>query len=184
MSIRMKGKFYYCLKNLTPTNYDPMAEVERGTHLYKERLKLTKLFMKARQQEEDGEEQHEESYQAYQVAKAALFDQLKKDKNKKSAPTILTMELKHGDIVVMHGHDLQARYEVRTNNVSIITSQDVSIRGDANTQQHAVSPKGKLRYGLTCRHIKPENIPSSEHWKGEFHIKPEDIYDGGPGPVF
>ena len=68
--------------------------------------------------------------------------------------------------------------------VSVITSQDISISADANTQQHTVTPKGKLRYGLTCRHVKPENIPSSEHWKGEFHIKPKDVYDGGPGPVF
>ena len=38
--------------------------------------------------------------------------------------------------------------------------------------------KGKLRYGLTGRYIKPENIPQEEHWKGEFTIKPEDVYDG------
>ena len=41
-----------------------------------------------------------------------------------------------------------------------------------------MQPKGKLRYGLTGRYIKPENIPTEEHWKGDFTIKPEDEYDG------
>ena len=39
-------------------------------------------------------------------------------------------------------------------------------------------PKGKLRFGLTGRYIKPENIPVEEHWKGEFTIAPEKVYDG------
>ena len=41
-----------------------------------------------------------------------------------------------------------------------------------------MQPKGKLRYGLTGRYIKPENIAVSEHWKGEFAIAPEKVYDG------
>lgn len=39
-------------------------------------------------------------------------------------------------------------------------------------------PEGKLRYGLTGRYIKPENIPAEEHWKGYFSIAPEKAYDG------
>ncbi len=39
-------------------------------------------------------------------------------------------------------------------------------------------PKGKLRFGLTGRYIKPENIAVEEHWKGEFTIPPEKVYDG------
>ena len=39
-------------------------------------------------------------------------------------------------------------------------------------------PKGKLRYALTGRYIKPENIPVAEHWKGEFTIAPDKVYDG------
>ena len=41
-----------------------------------------------------------------------------------------------------------------------------------------MQPKGKLRYGLTGRYIKPENIAPEEHWKGDFTIAPEDVYDG------
>lgn len=44
--------------------------------------------------------------------------------------------------------------------------------------QHAVQPKGKLRYGLTGRYIKPENIPVGEHWKGDFRIPAQKVYDG------
>ena len=49
---------------------------------------------------------------------------------------------------------------------------------NSNKFQHAVTPKGKLRYGLTGRYIKPENIPVEEHWKGNFTIPPEKVYDG------
>lgn len=31
-----------------------------------------------------------------------------------------------------------------------------------------MAPKGKLRFGLTCRFVKPENIAVGERWKGEF----------------
>ena len=44
--------------------------------------------------------------------------------------------------------------------------------------KHAVQLKGKLRYGLTGRYIKPENIARREHWKGEFHIPEDEVYDG------
>ena len=157
MSIRMKAKFYFCLKGLTPSNYDPLAEVELETQLGKERLELTALFKKAQQQELDGDDKHIQTFQAYEAAKAAFFKALKND-NRQTPPVILTMELRHGDIVVQFGHDLQSRYE------------------------HGITPKGKLRFALTSRYVKPENIPTSEHWKGEFHIAPEDVYDGGPGP--
>lgn len=41
-----------------------------------------------------------------------------------------------------------------------------------------MQPKDKLRFGLTGRYIKPENIPVEEHWKGDFIIDPEKVYDG------
>ena len=41
-----------------------------------------------------------------------------------------------------------------------------------------MQPKDKFRYALTGRFIKPENIDGSEHWKGEFTIAPDKVYDG------
>ena len=35
-----------------------------------------------------------------------------------------------------------------------------------------------MRYGLTGRYIKPENIPEEEHWKGQFAFAPDKVYDG------
>lgn len=35
-----------------------------------------------------------------------------------------------------------------------------------------------MRYALTARYVKPENIDKSEHWKADDHIAPEDAYDG------
>ena len=37
---------------------------------------------------------------------------------------------------------------------------------------------GKLRFALTSRYINPCNIPTLEHWKGNFHIDAADAYSG------
>lgn len=162
MTLRMKAKSHFCLdKNLTPETYDPLAAASPGTHLYAERVKLTKLFQQTQTQTQNPNTNTKQNPSAaasaaYHTALTALFAQLSKDKKtKRTAPTILTMQLKHGDVVVMHGHTLQTLYE------------------------HSVVPKGKLRYGLTCRYVKPENIPEAERWKGRFAIgAEEDVYDG------
>ena len=44
--------------------------------------------------------------------------------------------------------------------------------------QHAVIPEGALRFALTARYVKPEFVPETEHWKGDFIPKPEFEYDG------
>lgn len=122
MTIRMKAKFYFYPKGQTPETYDPLADIEPGTQLYKERLELTRLYREVQKQDEEMDEEEEEENdtqertsprRAYLRAKTALFAALANDK-RKTAPVILSMDLKHGDMVVMHGHPLQARYEVRS----------------------------------------------------------------------
>ncbi|KAI1760562.1 hypothetical protein GGR53DRAFT_525955 [Hypoxylon sp. FL1150] len=54
---------------------------------------------------------------------------------------ILSMELRHGDIMVMHGAAIQKHYN------------------------HSVDPKGMHRFALTCRHIKKESITDLEQRK-------------------
>ena len=44
--------------------------------------------------------------------------------------------------------------------------------------QHAVIPQGKLRFALTCRYVKPGDIPADQHWKGDYRDDPSYHYDG------
>ncbi|KAK5138738.1 hypothetical protein LTR04_004244 [Oleoguttula sp. CCFEE 6159] len=69
------------------------------------------------------------------------------------APDALKLHLGHGDIVIMHGEDVQKFYE------------------------HAVSPVGKLRFALTARHITPEHLTPEE--RIAYVVKEdENVYDG------
>jgi alkylated DNA repair dioxygenase AlkB len=69
------------------------------------------------------------------------------------AKDVLTMELGHGDIVFMHGAELQKYYE------------------------HSVSHTGKLRFALTCRYIDPESIEDED--RPEYVVGPDEGgYDG------
>ncbi|GFF64652.1 hypothetical protein IFM60648_01339 [Aspergillus lentulus] len=70
------------------------------------------------------------------------------------APVEIKMELNHGDLVVMHGENLQKYYE------------------------HAVTPDKKLRFALTARYIKPDHVEPEHLPKGEFILTPDQIYDG------
>lgn len=69
------------------------------------------------------------------------------------AKDVLKMELGHGDIVFMHGAELQKYYE------------------------HAVDHAGKLRFALTCRYIDPESLKEGD--KPAYEVGPDlDGYDG------
>ncbi|OQD65990.1 hypothetical protein PENPOL_c005G09227 [Penicillium polonicum] len=72
----------------------------------------------------------------------------------KEAPVTIKMELHHGDLVVMHGENLQKYYE------------------------HSVVPENKLRFALTARYVKPDHIDAREIQKGQFSLTPDQIYDG------
>ncbi|KAK6952085.1 hypothetical protein Daesc_006614 [Daldinia eschscholtzii] len=61
-----------------------------------------------------------------------------KDINKKKRKPVLSLLLKHGDMLVMHGERIQKLY------------------------LHAVDPCGKHRFALTCRHVRPRTIPDEE----------------------
>ena len=66
---------------------------------------------------------------------------------------VITMHLNHGDMVVMHGANIQEYYE------------------------HAVECKGKLRFALTCRYIDPESLKDED--KPLYVVGPDPgFYDG------
>ena len=41
-----------------------------------------------------------------------------------------------------------------------------------------VTPTDKLRFGLTCRYVKPEMVPEDMRSLGDFTLDPADPYDG------
>lgn len=55
--------------------------------------------------------------------------------------------------------------------------QIICARVVANASQHQVVPQGKLRFALTTRFVKPENIPENERWKGDFQPFSETRYN-------
>lgn len=100
MNFKIKSK-YWIAKGLTAATYDPELWVVPGSHGWKLRIAANELY-KAGQMKE------------YNAAKAELFKFLSKDseKRRKNGPIVLTLELRHGDMVVMHGEQIQEIYEV------------------------------------------------------------------------
>lgn len=140
MNIRMKARYFKFPREFTFESYDPHAPVILGSQLYKQRLEVNQYYLTG-------------DMEGFKIAKAELFEKLKKCHTKNAAP-ILTMKLKMGDMCVMHGADMQKYFE------------------------HSIIPEGKLRFGLTCRYVDPARIPEDEHWKGDFHIDPANLYTG------
>ncbi|EED12933.1 hypothetical protein TSTA_054450 [Talaromyces stipitatus ATCC 10500] len=79
---------------------------------------------------------------------------LAKAVTKNEGSSLITLDLRHGDMVVMHGSLLQKYYE------------------------HSVESKGKLRFALTSRHVKPEMVEEGDRVKGEYNPAPDQIYNG------
>ncbi|KAI5291354.1 hypothetical protein KEM54_005207 [Ascosphaera aggregata] len=74
--------------------------------------------------------------------------------NSNECPVLVRMELNHGDMVVMHGSRLQTFYE------------------------HAVEPKGDIRFALTGRHIRPEAVPLEAQELDSYKLPNAVDYDG------
>ena len=162
MTFRIKSKHWQSKdkvsdKKILSDKYDPTAFVRPGSQAWEMRAAVNELYRAGH-------------IDKYKQAKEELGKALVKDKHQ-NAPTTLSLELRHGDLVVMHGAELHKIHEVCSLSVRVLSQM-------LKVLQHAVTPKGKLRYGLTGRYIKPENIPVKEHWKGNFTIPPEKVYDG------
>ncbi|MCJ1470214.1 hypothetical protein MMC07_008859 [Pseudocyphellaria aurata] len=123
MTIRMKQKYYSAEK------HDSVKPILRGCQMFDERVQLEAARVNL-------------SSAAFAI-KQAEFEKAAKN-GRSNCPPLVTLYLSHGDMVVMHGHDMQKYYE------------------------HQVVPLDKLRFALTARFVNPENIPESEHWKGKF----------------
>ncbi|KAL1956755.1 hypothetical protein VTO42DRAFT_6808 [Malbranchea cinnamomea] len=146
MSVRMKDKYFRGYTSrannktgtqyIKPLNQDPILP---GCALYGERRELERLYR-------DGHISKEQ----YDSQRVELLEKV----NRKEASPLIVIELHHGDLVVMHGENLQKYYE------------------------HSVKPEGDIRFAITARYIKPELVSPSEHWKGNFILDPAFEYDG------
>jgi hypothetical protein len=98
MTIRMKEK-YYNAKKIRFNPYNPDAPVIKGCQLYEERLELNALHKSGCSDE------------VLRAQEEVLRTKAQKC-GRISAPPILSMRLHHGDMVVMHGGDMQKYFEV------------------------------------------------------------------------
>lgn len=93
MTVRMKENFHSAKKHVF-TN-----PVLRGCQLYDERIQLNA--------------DHAHLSPAEFAGSKARFDDKVRNLKKRHSPSILSMRLKQGDMVVMHGDEVQKYYEVR-----------------------------------------------------------------------
>jgi hypothetical protein len=96
MTFRMRKIYYDALK--TMTEYDPKAPVLPGSPFEKERKELQKKFETLPRPEFD------------KLAKAFMKEY--RSSQKRDPPPVVTLKVLHGDIVVIHGKQLQQCYEV------------------------------------------------------------------------
>lgn len=131
MRFRLKKKYY----NGNAAN----AAVLPGCEFFEERKELKK--------------QHE-NRELDDVEYVNKCMELTSDITRREAKDMITLELHHGDMVVMHGPLLQKYYE------------------------HSIASEGKLRYALTARHVLEEKVEVKERAKGQLKFTADQIYDG------
>ncbi|KAI1921801.1 hypothetical protein LOZ12_002134 [Ophidiomyces ophidiicola] len=96
-------------------------------------------------------------YESQQISRNEYWKRLahlRGRNRRREASPFCSLELHHGDMVVMHGANLQKYYE------------------------HSVTPNGQLRFALTARYVMPERVEPEHHWKGDYEPNPDYEYDG------
>lgn len=162
MFVRMKEK-YFSAKKISADTKNSDMDVLSGCQLYEERMKLKQAY-----------ETHDD--EQISVALNEFNDKRKTQFRSRLARPCLTMTLRHGDMVVMHGADIQKYFEVSL-------SHHLCLKFDVDLLQHEVVPKGKLRFAMTSRYVDTAEVQASDLWKGDFHIDLEDVYTGDVAPV-
>ena len=157
MQVRLKKKYWagFDIKSSGATFIRPDYPILPGSVFSKEREGLKARYTNG----EMSSAQYEEEY-------LELMQGSHKSKHDKA----LDMTFNHGDIIIMHGADIQKYYEVSTKSCSPFSSLTL--------EQHMVINTGDLRFALTCRHIKWDQVPEEHHWKGKFDASMYPAYDG------
>ncbi|KAJ5786325.1 uncharacterized protein N7503_011537 [Penicillium pulvis] len=138
MKIRMKHQYYN-------------GQSRRGVLLKKDIILPNCTNEKQRQKWKDQFENGTITKGVYDRRRTTLF---RKQRLTGESPIQIQLDLQHGDLVVMHGEDLQKCYE------------------------HSVISSNLLRFALTARYIKPDCVNKAELPKGEFTLTPDQVYHG------
>lgn len=80
--------------------------------------------------------------------------ELAREVTRRESEALINLDLHHGDMVVMHGTLVQKYYE------------------------HTVISEDKLRFALTARYVKPDELRPEELDKGRFELEPDQEYHG------
>ena len=140
MRIRMKARHYHGVSSGAGL-YDDAPPIP-GSQNYDKRLALQPALDALKQSDT----------KAYNARRKQIPRELGLN-SRGQAKDVLTMQLGHGDIVVMHGADVQKYYE------------------------HAVEHTGSLRFALTCRFIDAESLGAED--KPAYEVEPDrQGYDG------
>ncbi|KAI9843294.1 MAG: hypothetical protein M1837_006509 [Sclerophora amabilis] len=120
MTLRMKSKYYtgFTKGGAYYTASPPIP----GSIKYEERKEAHAMLDGVRSQAER------------QKIGEKILKKLQLDNKRRNCPPLVTMNLRHGDIVIMHGFNLQKYYE------------------------HAVESQETIRFALTCRYVDPRSV--------------------------
>ncbi|EEP79417.1 predicted protein [Uncinocarpus reesii 1704] len=138
MNIRLKQK-YFKIPEETKQRVEPNDLILPSCCMEAERRELKAL------------------YDSKQITCAEYWTRLgalRSSNRRREASPICSLELHHGDMIVMHGANLQKYYE------------------------HSVMPNGELRFALTARYVIPEKLAEEVRWKGDYTPSSEYEYDG------
>jgi hypothetical protein len=150
MTLRMKTKHYQGAKSYTEKGKPVFRLIKEapvpGCIKYKERKTAWEDIQKL-----------QGDIRAFDQRLREIPIQLKLKEKGDQSP-IMTLKLKHGDMVFMHGADIQKYYE------------------------HSVVPEDKLRFALTCRQILPGHLKKEE--APTYEVGPDpNWYDGASLPL-
>ncbi|KAL1633572.1 hypothetical protein SLS58_011024 [Diplodia intermedia] len=161
MNIRMKAKHYHGMsKGGAYVNAAPMPGCEKYEERRVAHAELDRLKKLKEEKLKEGKPKQRKS-----VGEVDAYDKMLKTlprqlglNTAKNAKDAVTLHLRHGDIVVMHGAKIQEYYE------------------------HAVDPIGKLRFALTCRYIDPDSLKPADC--PDYEVEPDaGDYDGSRLPA-
>ena len=95
----MKENYYHPKMMRDVSKYNPAEPVLEGSKLWEARRALNEQFGSL-------------SSELFDKKKAKLYAQWGELKGGRKSPMLLSLKLKHGDFMVMHGADIQKYYEV------------------------------------------------------------------------
>ncbi|KAL4922811.1 hypothetical protein BDW62DRAFT_3143 [Aspergillus aurantiobrunneus] len=144
MAVRMKSRFYHGHNKPLRGEKVHYADdpVLKFCANYDERLRLRTELLNGTLSEENYTK--------------AWWDSYKESKKSVTPPDLIRIQLNHGDMVTMHGEDLQKYFE------------------------HGVEVEepSKLRFALTARYVKKEEVAEEDWSKGNFTLTSDQVYDG------